>query len=194
MKNLRRKILMLCVCVMGCALWVHVSGQTALAGEDGNWRSTYDTIMMWVNFGILAFVIVKFGKKPITNFLRGQKEEIAREIQRMEDEKKNVTAKIAETRKRINESDAHFEEVKTRFIEQGIRNKQAIIDDAKNQSQVMMNMAKQRIGSQITSARQKFKEEMVDAAMEIASKQLPAIITDQDNQRLMDLYLKRTSS
>ena len=43
------------------------------AGETGGWRSTYDEIMRWLNFGIFVLVIVKFARIPLANFLKGRK-------------------------------------------------------------------------------------------------------------------------
>ena len=57
-----------------------------LAAENANdWRPTYDMVMMWVNFLIFATLIVKLARNPLKSFFRDQKEEIAREIRRVEE-------------------------------------------------------------------------------------------------------------
>ena len=57
--------------IAGCALCIHIFGDDTLAAESGGtWRSTYDLIMRWANFLILAFIIFKFGKKPLINFMK----------------------------------------------------------------------------------------------------------------------------
>ncbi len=59
--------------ILTTAAWVVLMGlisTEAMAAEaSGDWRSTYDTVMMWINFGILAFVIVKFGREPMKDVL-----------------------------------------------------------------------------------------------------------------------------
>jgi len=177
-----------------CIVWLLV-GQNALAGEEGgNWRSTYDMVMLWVNFCILAFVIVKFGKGPIMNFLRGQKEDIAREIHEMEEEKGKAAALSAETRKTLEESESRFEDLKAKIVQQGERKKQEIIEDARRHSQIMMEMAKQRVENQILVAKQAVKGELVDMAVQLATRQLPKMITEEDNQRLFDACLTAVGS
>ena len=52
-----------------------------LAAEGGGgWRPTYDIIMRWVNFGILAFIFFKFARRPLKNFLSDKKNEISLQI------------------------------------------------------------------------------------------------------------------
>ena len=58
-----------------------------LAAEGGGgWRPTYDIIMKWVNFGILAFIFFKFARRPLKNFLSDKKNEISLQIKKLEDE------------------------------------------------------------------------------------------------------------
>ena len=155
----------------------------------GNWRTTYDTVMIWVNFTILAFVIYKFGKDPIMDFLRLRKEDLAYEIGELESQKEKVTARIEETRQAITESDIRYADLKERILRQGERRKQEIIDDAKAQSRIMMESTKDKVGSQIQQAKRRFKEEMVDAAIDRAMERLPQVITDEDNENLLDQYM-----
>ena len=155
----------------------------------GDWRSTYDTVMIWVNFAILAFVIYKFGKDPILDFLRLRKEDLAYEIGVLESQKEKVTARIEETREAITESDIRYADLKEKILRQGERRKQEIIDEAKAQSRIMMESTKEKVGSQIQQAKRRFKEEMVDAAIDRAMERLPQVITNEDNEKLLDQYM-----
>lgn len=44
--------------------------------------------------GIIVFIIIKYAKTPLMNFLRGQKEALAQEIKRLEDEKEDAKQRI----------------------------------------------------------------------------------------------------
>ncbi len=155
----------------------------------GDWRSTYDTVMIWVNFTILAFVIYKFGKDPILDFLRLRKEDLAYEIGELESQKEKVTVRIEETRQAITESDIRYADLKEKILRQGERRKQEIIEEAKAQSRIMMESTKDKVGSQIQQAKRRFKEEMVDSAIDRAMERLPQVITDEDNEKLLDQYM-----
>lgn len=172
-----------------------VFGSDAFAAEEvaaDGFRPVWDEIMLWVNFAILVFVIVKYGRKPIMNFLRGQKADIERQIVRIEKEKEEIENQIRDTRKAVEESETRFEGLKRRIIEQGERRKVQIIEDAKSQSEIMLEMSKRKIEGQVKEARESFKAEMVDAAVDMALERLPKEITDEDNQRFVDQYLSAT--
>jgi len=183
------------VTLLFSGLMIHLLAFSAWAGEEGgNWRGTYDEVMLWVNFAILVFVVVKFGKEPIMNFLRSQKDELSLEIKEIEDEKKAVELKIQETHKALADSDAHFADLKERIINQGERKRQEIIKEAEQQSIMMMDIAKQKIGSRIINAKRSFRDELIDSAFDMAEKQLPQQVTEEDNQKMVDLYLANASS
>jgi F-type H+-transporting ATPase subunit b len=157
-----------------------------------NWRHTYDSVMMWVNFIILAFLLVKFGKKPLMNFLHGRKEDLARQLERIEEEKKKAEASVEESLKQLDESAARFEKIRERIIEQGERNKQAIIEEAHLESKILLEGAKRKINNEINMAKKKYRDEMIDKAMDIVIEKLPREMTDQDNQELTRQYLDST--
>jgi F-type H+-transporting ATPase subunit b len=165
----------------------------ALAAESsGGWRKTYDLILMWINFGILAFIIVKYGKGPIMDFLHGRKAELAREIGDIEEQKKAMMAKINDTYRTLDQSDARFEALKKKIVQQGEKKKQEIIEDAQEQSRLILDTTKQKIESRIVQAKATFRAELIDAATELALERLPKEITEEDDRKLVEQYLAAT--
>lgn len=160
--------------------------------EAGGWRQTYDLVMMWINFGILAFVIVKFGKNPIMDFLRGHKAELAREIGDIEEKKKAVMGEINKTYRVLDQSDARFAELKEKIVRQGEKKKQELIEDAQEQSRLILETAKQKIESRIVQAKASFRAELIDSAVEKAMERMPQEITEEDDRKLIEQYLSAT--
>ena len=78
-------------CIITVAAGLHLTELNALASEGGgNWRGTYDVVMIWLNFGIFAFLLVKFLKDPLLNFLRGRKDELALEMNQLEEKREQA--------------------------------------------------------------------------------------------------------
>ena len=101
------KINWLCCFIMAGTLSIHFLGFDALAAEgSGGWRPIYDEVLLWLNFGILVFVFIKYGRAPLMNFLRGRKEKIAREIERIEEKKKQAAERAALEQKALEERKA----------------------------------------------------------------------------------------
>jgi F-type H+-transporting ATPase subunit b len=166
-----------------------------LAADNGeSWRTTYDMVMRWVNFIILVAVIVKFGRRPLMNFLTGRKEEIAYELRRLEEEKEAVQQKVDEMRREIQDSEARYEQIKERIIAQGRNRKQAIIDEAHRESRVLMESAKNHINNGLRAAKRKIRAEIIDLAVERAMQELPGQVTEQDNRTLVERLIERAAS
>lgn len=183
----------LCGCILAGALGLHYLGAVAWASEKpGGWRPIYDEVLLWINFGILVFIFVKYGKKPLMNFLLGQKEKITRDIARIEEKKAKAVDKIREINKMLDESDVHFTRIKERIIEQGTRRKQDIIAAARQESQYMLEDANRRIEGYILKARNAVKAELVDKTIELVMERLPQEITDADNEKFLNDYLTGT--
>ena len=170
------------------------TSETLAADSSGNWRATYDYVMRWLNFVILAFLLVKFGKNPLMNVLRQRKQELQREIKRAEEQRKNAEAQANEARQQLEESGAHLEEVKQRIIRQGETRKNEIIQGAQAESKILLIEAKRRIDTQILSAKKMFQAEMIDEAMKTVFEKLPQYINPTDNQKFLDQYLRQVSS
>ena len=176
--------------IVGIAVCFFLITDSAWAAEGSkNWRPTYDMVMAWVNFIILVVLLVKFLKTPIANFLYGQQENVAREIRQLEQQKEKVSGKIQDMMKALDDSETHFAELRTKIIKRGETEKQHIIQDAEQQSRLMMEMAKQKVAGRILQAKDEFKVRMVEEAIAIAEKKLPDMMTADDNQKLVENYL-----
>ena len=71
--------------VMGWVLMILFGAHEVLAADKANnWRLKYNLILMWVNFGILAFIIVKFARTPLKEFIFGQRKNLIRELEQKE--------------------------------------------------------------------------------------------------------------
>ena len=172
-------------------LSLHFLGHDALAAEKSiSWRPIYDLILRWINFGIIAFLVVKYGKTPMMNFLRGQKDKLAQEINRLENEKEDAKAKIKETLKAVDESEVRFSELKDRIIQQGEKKKTEIIESAQNQSKMMLEDGKRRINTYFLQAKNEFRDELIDKAMDMAMERLPREITPEDNDKFTRLFIE----
>ncbi len=190
MNGYYKKAMVICGFVLTAALFFHMAAPLALAEEgSGNWRANYDFVMKWINFAILVFIIYKFGKEPIMKFLRGQKDELAHEIDQLESEKQKVASRINETFKILEDSEAHFKNLKKRIVTQGEKKKNEIMENARSQSLIMMDMAKRKAENRIVEAKNEFKAELVDTAFDLVTSRLPEMITEEDNQRMVEDYL-----
>lgn len=162
--------------------------ETAMAADSG-WRPFYDVAMRWINFIILVAVIVKYGREPIKNFLRLQKGEVVSQLDELDGEKVRILGEIKAAKKQGVKNQARFKELKDRLIAQGETRKQQFIEQAKQQSTIMLEETRRKMENRIVQAKASLKMELLDMAMDQAVKKLPELITDGDSQRLLDDYM-----
>ena len=186
------KIAWISLCAMVCLLIPGTDLLAAEAEEAGGWRETYDLVLKWVNFIILASLIVKFARTPLKDFVKGQREKIAADIRKKEKDKNTATAEVEEIKTALNEGEARFKDLKDRIVEQGRKRKEQIVKEAKEQSRQMLAETQKRVENQILEAKKRLKAELVDAAVERALQQLPKEITSEDNQKFLNRFLSDT--
>jgi F-type H+-transporting ATPase subunit b len=191
--NLKKKAALFSILI--CALMLHLMAFEAFAadGSDG-WRVTFDLIMRWANFLILAALLIKFGRVPVKSFLESKKQDISDEIKKLENEKKQMIRQIDKNQKQLENSQERLSALKKRIIAQGEKNKQKIIDEAEQESKILLANAKRKINSRIMEARETLKSELIDTAVALAMERLPEKITDEVNQRLIDAFISNAAA
>ena len=171
-------------------LFLSAGAAEVLAAEGGGgWRPTYDIIMKWVNFGILVLIFFKFARRPLKNFLSDKKNEISLQIKKLEDEKDRLHQRVREAETELEENVLRLDELKERIIQTGERRKIEIIEDARQESRMLLESAKQKIEGRIIRARNRLKAEMIDAAAELALDKLPGLVTEDDNRKLLEQFM-----
>ena len=174
---------------------LHLSSFEVLAADNpGDWRPIFDLVMRWINFLILAFLIIKFSRVPIKKFLAGKKQDIADEIGGLEAEKEEMLRQIGDCKNQFENSQNRLSNLKKRIVAQGEKNRQIIIETAEQESKILLQSAQQKINSRIVEARQELKSELVDAAIALAIKLLPEKISEADNQKFIDAFMSSASS
>ena len=161
--------------------------------DGATWRQKYDLIMLYINFAIFVFIIVKYGKGPIMKFLRGKKVEIEEEFKTVTEQKNRLESEVAVSRKTLEETNQRLADMKQRVLEQGEKQKQNILDDAKNESKLIIEEAKRKIEGRIINAKLSLKHELIDASCNLAEQKLKTNVNDIDQQKFIDEFMKASS-
>jgi F-type H+-transporting ATPase subunit b len=189
-----KKIAKICYFILAVVIGILLLGTEASAANNSDdWRPTFDLVMRWLNFGIIVFILVKYARTPIKDFLLSRREEVAREIELVEGKKEAANKKIEDAVRMLDESEVRFARVKERIIQEGETKKQKLIEDAKQESKILLESTMKKIDNQLLDAQKAFKSELVDAAISLAMKRLPDEITTEDNQNFTNQFLASAS-
>jgi F-type H+-transporting ATPase subunit b len=165
----------------------------AAEGADG-WRPLYDIVMRWVNFAILAAIIFKFGRKPLKEFALGKSRQISDELKQLEGQKAALEEKVRQAQQDLDDSSRRLEQIKERIVQEGHKQKAAILDEARVESQLYLESTRRKINNRLLHAHNRLRSEMIDLAFNQALARLPQFVTDADNRELIDAYLRRAEA
>ena len=148
--------------------------------------------MRWVNFIILASVIIKYGRKPIMKFLDTQKKSITSSIEDLENKRQQTQALVRESEHQLADSQARLSQLKDRIVADGQNRKDQLISDAQNEARNLMASAQSKIEGQMKAAYADIKAELVDMAADLALSKLPQIVTADDQNQWLDHWFSST--
>jgi F-type H+-transporting ATPase subunit b len=147
-----------------------------------------------LNIPNIVYILQKYARTPIKDFLLSRREEVAREIENIEEKKEEANKKIQDADRMLAESEVRLARIKERIIQEGQTKKQKIIEDAQQESKILLESTMRKIQSQLLDAKRTFKSELVDTAISLAMKRLPDEITTEDNQKFTNQFLTSASA
>jgi F-type H+-transporting ATPase subunit b len=152
-------------------------------------RSMWDLVMRWVNFIILAVVIIKYARAPIVQFLKEKRAETSLTIKQLEEKKEAAELKIRDGKIQLKSSQDKLALIKERIVAEGQKRKEKIIEDARQESRLMLASAQVKIENQVRDAAEKIKIELIDMAAQRAEAKLPQLLAQKDQDRLLEQWM-----
>jgi F-type H+-transporting ATPase subunit b len=125
------------------------------------------------------------------NFLKGQRYDLAREIDELNEQKSAAEARLKEIQKNLDDSNARFQAISERIIRQGERRQAEIIEDARRESKILLESARQKVNTRFLRARELLRAELVDTAIDAVLERLPQEVSEADSQRMVDDFMNK---
>ena len=152
-------------------------------------RKTYNLIMLIVNFSILAFIIFKFGRKPMMDFLNGVRSDVEEDLSSLKGQLSNCKMENDTEIAKINDFENQVKLIYDRVIKMGTREKEKIIEQGKITAEKMIRDAKEYSRYKMLLAKKAFSDEIVDLAIDTVEKSLIEGITKKDNEQLINKFM-----
>ncbi|MBA3013059.1 MAG: hypothetical protein FP812_22875 [Desulfobacula sp.] len=169
-------------------------GAVAWASADGGGvHNSWLEIDTWkvLNFGILAIAGFFIAKKPVAQFFSSRKREIEDELKDLEQLRAAAEKKLAEYQAKFKNLDQESKLIVEEYIKQGEEARQRILAEAKDQAVKLEDMAKRTIEQEFKAAKAKLMQEIVERAMEQAEAVIKESISSEDQDNLVEQYLKK---
>lgn len=148
-------------------------------------RKVWDEVMLLFNFGIIAFLFIRFARKPMMNFLRGEGDKISERIREIEAEVNKARSLLEEESARLEGIDDLVSSMRDKIMNVGQNEKNKIIEKAKKAADKMVEDAKKEAVFKMEAAKKQFSEEMLDLAVSLAVKKISSNITSEDDENMI---------
>lgn len=167
-----------------------ISWASAAGGEVHNSWLDIDT---WktLNFAVLALALFFLGRKPAKNFFSSRRKQISDELKDLEQKKTDAEKQLAEYQARFKNLDQESEQILEDYVKQGEKAKERIIAQAEAQAAKLEDMAKRNIEQEFKAARLQLQQEIAGLAIEKAEAVIRESISSDDQDKLVDDYLKK---
>jgi F-type H+-transporting ATPase subunit b len=176
---------------LGASLWFPL---TAMAADTSStWRSTYDVVMMWVNFAILLALLFKFLRPPLDRFLKSQQDAIQETLDRLENEKRRLKDEVRALQESLAGRKEKAENWHERIMQRARMERREIIETGRQEAERRLAKAHQLIEARHRDACQTLRNEMVDTAIQIATQEFSKHMTPAIEQTLTDHFLKNVA-
>ncbi|MGC9140758.1 MAG: F0F1 ATP synthase subunit B [Caldimicrobium sp.] len=175
-------------------LFYFVSLGLAAEGEasHGVTPSQIRNLIWWtVNFIALIIILYKLLKKPVVNFFKNRKENILKEYEELLAKKKEAEAKYLELQEKIKNLKAEAEVIYQNYVEQGMKEKERILEEARLQAERIKEQAQLYIAQEMEKAKERLKFELAEEAVKLAEEILRKNITPEDQKRVFKEVLEQ---
>ena len=182
------------------AVMALVAGSAAVAlasgGGHGEVHNAWITEDWWktLNFALLAIGVFFIARKPVSQFFSSRVKGIEEELSELEQKKAEAEKLLAEYEARFRNLDQESKQIVADYIKQGEAAKKRIIAEAEAQAGKLEDMAKRNIEQEFKAAKAALQQEIVAKAMERAEAIIKESISAEDQDRLVDEYLKKVEA
>jgi F-type H+-transporting ATPase subunit b len=189
--HLRKFIAVLFLLVLLIGVFSISTALGASGGEGGSkgWLAT-DTFRA-MNFAVLAIVLVFLLRKPLSQALSSRIKVIKDELEDLEARKDDAEKKLAEYNEKLAQLEKEAETIVEDYIKQGHEAKERILKEAESSADKLKAQARRNIEHEFEQAKLKLQEEIFETSLEKAEEIIKIKFSTDDQDRIVDEYLKK---
>ncbi len=144
----------------------------------------------WVNFVIFLAILWKFALPPIQKFFAERREALLANLNEAKRLREEAAARLAEYESKLDALDAEREALLAEYREQGERERDRIIEDAKRQVEKLRSDAERVLEQEVKKATAMLEAQAVEQAVEIARERVKQKLAAGGQDKLVTRYVE----
>jgi F-type H+-transporting ATPase subunit b len=180
-------------CLAGTILFAAfaLAEEAAQGGHEETITFMGDWLPRLVNFGIIAAVVIYFGRKPIRDLFANRSAEIAKAIQDSKETRERAVAALVEMEKKVKDFEAETARLVADAQSRGEKDKQALIEEGRKIAQDVQAQVKQGIDIEVQKAKASLAVEASLLSLDLAEGRIKEKIGSQDHERIVKEYIAK---
>jgi F-type H+-transporting ATPase subunit b len=147
-----------------------------------------------LNFGLLAFGYYYFGKKPLGQALKNQRDSIAKQIEEAQRMKHEAEDRAKQYQAKLRDLEVELASTRRALEEAGKGERDRIVEEAEEKAVRMQKDAAFLLDQEMKQMRLDLQREAVEAALLKAEELLTTRVTQADQERLAEEFLTSLES
>ncbi|MDD5451446.1 MAG: F0F1 ATP synthase subunit B [Desulfovibrionales bacterium] len=162
-------------------------------GEGHGYSSVlwWDLVWRTMNFTILAAVLFKVLKKPVSNLLSGRQASIKDNFDDLDVKKSEAEKRYAEYERKLSTIEQEAKKVIQEYIEQGEAEKKRIIEDAEKTAESIKKQAQFAVEQEMKRAKLVLSAEAAELSVKLAEDLIKKNLNESDHKKLIDEYIAK---
>jgi len=142
-----------------------------------------------IGFLLAVWLLKKFAWKPLLGLLEERRQKIKDEFDTIANKKEEVAQLTSEYERRLKEIDDEARKRLQEAVTEGQKIAAEIKDQARKDQKEIVAKAKQQIEAEIAAARVQLRNDMVNMAIDAASKAISERMDDEKHRRLISDFI-----
>ena len=185
----RRVKLAAAVCVAAVMFFCIAGPALGSTGGPKKWAAT-DWYRV-LNFTILAVGLFLLLRKPVSNALDARIKGIRDQLDELKNKKEETEKTLSEYQRKLATLDKESKKIIDEYVRQGEEAKARILKEAESAADKLEEQAKKNIENEFGLAKSRLQAEIIEKALVKAEKMIREKISSDDQDRIVDDYLKK---
>jgi F-type H+-transporting ATPase subunit b len=185
-----RKALILGTLFFGALLAATGPAWASSEATGYDWAQWREFIFRVLNFVVFVAILFFLLRKPVGAFFRGRRENIARTLEYLETQTKNLEEKNAAMRRQLSELASEREAILAQYERDGARERDRIIAEAQKAADLIARKAEAAMAQDLQIAKRALTAEIGALAARLAEELAAKNIRPEDQARLNHEFIE----
>jgi F-type H+-transporting ATPase subunit b len=151
-------------------------------------------LLQFVNFGILVFILVKFGGKPLKDFLRKRHIAVKEKIEEADRLLKEAERAKLTYEDRLSGLDGEIEEFRKAAMEAMENERKRVLDEAYELARRIREQARLAYDQEMKEAMAKVQADIAGGAVKAAEQRVRQMFTQEDHDKMVEEFIEKARS